>query len=52
MPILALPVCADVIDGYAGPLAGILTGLEWVAANQADCTHIVSLATDAPFFAC
>jgi molybdopterin-guanine dinucleotide biosynthesis protein A len=44
-----LPVCADVIDGYAGPLAGILTGLGWVAANQADCTHIVSLATDAPF---
>jgi molybdopterin-guanine dinucleotide biosynthesis protein A len=38
-----------VIDGYAGPLAGILTGLEWVAANQADCTHMVSLATDAPF---
>ena len=45
----SLPVCADVIDGYAGPLAGILTGLEWVVANQADCTHMVSLATDAPF---
>jgi molybdopterin-guanine dinucleotide biosynthesis protein A len=44
-----LPVCADVIDGYAGPLAGILTGLEWVATNQADYTHMVSLATDAPF---
>ena len=44
-----LPVCADVIDGYAGPLAGILTGLDWVAATHADCTHMVSLATDAPF---
>ncbi len=44
-----LPVCADVIDGYAGPLAGILTGLEWVAAHHADCSHMVSLATDAPF---
>ena len=22
-----LPVCADVIDGYVGPLAGTLTGL-------------------------
>ena len=44
-----LPVCADVIDGYAGPLAGILTGLEWVLANEVDCTHVVSLATDAPF---
>jgi len=44
-----LPVCADVIDGYAGPLAGILTGLEWVVANHSDCSHMVSLATDAPF---
>jgi len=44
-----LPVCADVIDGYAGPLAGILTGLEWVATNHSDCSHMVSLATDAPF---
>lgn len=44
-----LPVCADVIDGYAGPLAGILTGLEWVVANHGYCSHMVSLATDAPF---
>jgi len=44
-----LPVIADVIDGYAGPLAGILTGLEWLAATHAEITHMVSLATDAPF---
>ena len=44
-----LPVCADVIDGFAGPLAGILTGLEWMAANHPACTHLISLATDAPF---
>ena len=44
-----LPVCADVIDGFAGPLAGILTGLEWVGANHPECTHMISLATDAPF---
>ena len=44
-----LPVCADVIDGFAGPLAGILTGLEWVVANHPECTHMISLATDAPF---
>ena len=24
-----LPVAADVVEGYAGPLAGVLTGLEW-----------------------
>ena len=44
-----LPVIADVIDGYAGPLAGILTGLEWMATCHPKCTHMISLATDAPF---
>jgi molybdopterin-guanine dinucleotide biosynthesis protein A len=44
-----LPVRADVIDGFAGPLAGVLTGLEWVEANHPECTHMISLATDAPF---
>ncbi len=44
-----LPVAADVVEGFAGPLAGILTGLEWVAANTPDCSHVVSLPTDAPF---
>ena len=44
-----LPVYADVIDGYAGPLAGIVTGLEWVADKHPECTHLISLATDAPF---
>jgi molybdopterin-guanine dinucleotide biosynthesis protein A len=44
-----LPVIADVVEGYAGPLAGILTGLEWLLAHHSNCTHLVSLATDAPF---
>ena len=44
-----LPVIADVVDGYAGPLAGILTGLEWIASYHPNCTHMISLATDAPF---
>lgn len=44
-----LPVWADVVDGYAGPLAGILTGLEWAASEHLEMTHIISLATDAPF---
>ena len=44
-----LPVIADVVDGYAGPLAGILTGLEWMAAYHPNLTHMISLATDAPF---
>jgi molybdopterin-guanine dinucleotide biosynthesis protein A len=44
-----LPVVADSVAGFAGPLAGILAGLDWAAANRPDCTHIVSVATDAPF---
>jgi molybdopterin-guanine dinucleotide biosynthesis protein A len=44
-----LPVCADVIDGHVGPLAGILTGFDWVRESYPECTHMVSLATDAPF---
>ena len=44
-----LPVRADVVEGFAGPLAGILTGLEWAASAHPDVTHIISLATDAPF---
>ena len=44
-----LPVRADEVEGFAGPLAGILTGLEWAASAHPDVTHIISLATDAPF---
>jgi molybdopterin-guanine dinucleotide biosynthesis protein A len=44
-----LPVVPDSVAGFAGPLAGILAGLDWAAANRPDCAHIVSVATDAPF---
>ncbi|MER9107536.1 molybdenum cofactor guanylyltransferase MobA [Mesorhizobium sp. M0848] len=43
-----LPVLADSVPGFAGPLAGILTGLEWAAANTS-CKAIVSAAGDTPF---
>jgi len=44
-----LPVVADSIADFAGPLAGVLAGLDWAAANRPDCALVVSLATDAPF---
>jgi molybdenum cofactor guanylyltransferase len=44
-----LPVVADSIPDYAGPLAGILAGLDWTAENRPDCAMIVSVPTDAPF---
>ena len=44
----ALPVVADSVAGFAGPLAGILAGLDW-AAELAGVTHVASAAADAPF---
>ena len=45
-----LPVVADGIAGFAGPLAGVLAGLDWAATNAPDCAYVASFATDAPFF--
>jgi len=44
-----LPMAVDVIAGNAGPLAGILTGMDWAAEHAPDCTWLASFATDAPF---
>ena len=44
-----LPVAADVVEGFAGPLAGVLTGLEWTAAHFPQARWLASFATDAPF---
>jgi molybdopterin-guanine dinucleotide biosynthesis protein A len=45
-----LPVAADVIEGFAGPLAGVLTGMEWAAMHRRDAAWLATFATDAPFF--
>ncbi len=45
---LGLPVVADSIEGFAGPLAGVLAGLDWAATQGADA--IVTAAADTPFF--
>jgi molybdopterin-guanine dinucleotide biosynthesis protein A len=44
-----LPVVADTIGNLAGPLAGILAGMEW-AARRPGTTHLISVAGDTPFF--
>src|SRR5581483_6709113 len=45
-----LPVVADSIAGFAGPLAGVHAGLEWIKENCRVATHVVTVATDTPFF--
>jgi molybdenum cofactor guanylyltransferase len=44
-----LAVVADNVPGFAGPLAGILAGLDWAAANASECEWIVSAPGDCPF---
>jgi molybdopterin-guanine dinucleotide biosynthesis protein A len=44
-----LPVVADSVEDFAGPLAGVLAGLDWAAANARSALWIATAATDAPF---
>jgi molybdopterin-guanine dinucleotide biosynthesis protein A len=44
-----LPVIADSVPDFAGPLAGILAGLDWAAANAPAVEWLVSVPGDCPF---
>jgi molybdenum cofactor guanylyltransferase len=44
-----LPVVADSVPDFAGPLAGILAGLDWVAANRPSVAWVASVPGDCPF---
>jgi len=44
-----LPVVADSVPDFAGPLAGILAGLDWAAAQARDCRWMLSVPGDCPF---
>ncbi len=44
-----LPVIADGVADFPGPLAGILAALDWAAANRPDVEFILSAAADCPF---
>jgi len=44
-----LPVVADTVPGFAGPLAGILAGLDWIAAYRPGTDWLLSVAADTPF---
>jgi len=44
-----LPVIADSVADYPGPLAGVLAGLDWTAAHRPDVAWVLSAAADCPF---
>ena len=44
-----LPVVADSVGGFAGPLAGVLAGMEWCLANAPASSYIATVSADAPF---
>ncbi len=43
-----LPVVADSVSEFPGPLAGVLAGLDWAAEQK--CDYILTVAADTPFF--
>ncbi|MDO3721640.1 molybdenum cofactor guanylyltransferase MobA [Marinobacter sp. chi1] len=45
---LGLPVVADSVTGYAGPLAGVLAGMDWAAEQGHE--WLISVAADTPSF--
>ena len=45
-----LPVIADPIEGFAGPMSGVLAGMNWASRGHNGITHIITAAADTPFF--
>src|SRR5215472_9150852 len=43
-----LPVVADSVPGFAGPLAGILAGFDWAALHLPQCEWLASVPGDCP----
>ena len=44
------PVVKDTIEGFVGPLAGVLAGMRWAQAHAPDVPYIITAASDTPFF--
>ncbi len=44
-----LPIIADTVADFPGPLAGILAALDWAAANRPEVKWMLSAAADCPF---
>ena len=46
---VGVPVARDSVPDFAGPLAGILAGLDWLAENAGDAEWLLSVPGDCPF---
>ena len=46
---LGRPIVADSVSGFPGPLAGILAGLDWVAARHPQRNAALTVPSDTPF---
>src|SRR5262249_9606229 len=44
-----LPVIADSVADFPGPLAGILAALDWIAEHRPETEFVLSAAGDCPF---
>ena len=44
-----LPIVADAFGDYAGPLAGLLSGMLWAAEHHPNARYIVTAPCDTPF---
>jgi molybdopterin-guanine dinucleotide biosynthesis protein A len=47
-----LPVLADNLPGYQGPLAGLLTGMQWARQCHPRARHLLSVPCDSPYLPC
>ena len=45
-----LPVQKDIVSGFNGPLAGVLSAMAWTRAFQPQASHIITIAADTPFY--
>lgn len=43
-------VIKDTIKGNLGPLAGVLTGLEWIKKKDSEINWLITFPVDSPFF--
>lgn len=49
LPVSGMPVIADPLPRFQGPLAGMLAGLRW-GRDAAGVSHLATVAVDTPFF--